>query len=125
MVLYFGVAGWEGETMKILAHIKDWVVRQRRNKLADYLWQSRKLDNRGLLWQLLVSMPCVEHVTMESGGLRMGYVNITMSDGYEITVTGLFASDILQRGIVKVVDRLKEVWGVGRRIRGSAHDKDR
>ena len=76
-----------------------------RDKLARFLWKAHNTDNRGLLLKMLIDHPEVFRYTLESGGFKMAYCDVTMHDGYSICGHGLFASDAIKDAIADVVKR--------------------
>ncbi|KKL83483.1 hypothetical protein LCGC14_1974300 [marine sediment metagenome] len=80
-----------------------------RNRLVRDLCFLRRETNEGLLFRRVGNMPGVNHVDMQSGGLRPTYVDVRMNDGYTISVQGKWYRDALRNAGRGIAVRLKEV----------------
>jgi hypothetical protein len=77
-----------------------------RRQVARDLWFFHENDNRGLLFRKLAHMLGVSRATMDVGWTC--YVDVTMSDGYTIFASDIWASDALKKAAMRVVRRLQE-----------------
>ena len=79
----------------------------RRERLGKIIREAKSTNNDGLLRRQLLNIAGVVHVSTESGGFRRAFVDVQMSDGYEITTSDLLLGDALKKAIARAVSRLR------------------
>ena len=97
--------------MNILRQIKNKHKQKIRNKLlADLEFFFSGEWNDGLAKGRLMSMWGVRGYCYETGGYA--FLTVTMSDRYEVFVSGVFFEDTMKKAIKGVVERVCEVNGL-------------
>lgn len=79
---------------------------RRRSRLARDLQFFRENDNPGLLFRRLMSMLGVADARLIAGWIC--FVDVTMTDGFEITTSSIFSRNALRKAARAVAARLQD-----------------